>query len=35
MELHWPSFIFGFVVCAITPLIDIIAVWIMHKFHRA
>lgn len=33
MYIHWPSFGFGFLACAVTPLIDIIAVWIMHEFN--
>lgn len=34
IDLHWPSFLLGFGCCALTPLIDIIAVFIMHKLPR-
>ena len=35
MELHWPSAVFGFFTCLITPLVDFIAVYIIKKFHRS
>lgn len=31
MQIDWPSFMFGFACCFVTPLIDIIAVNVIHK----